>query len=238
MKEKNIIFIPIVDVLEEYMPKPAQKVLPEWYRKQERYQGGKRVPPQGEGEATKATIKACMPVFDAMSSGYIIFTQAYLYVWHEEKDGKYNKYFRWGANQPIGFHDSEQFDKNEQWAKFHSAFKFNNAFIIKTPKGYSCLITAPFNHPNPFKIIDGVVDTDNYFETINFPAVFIDETFEGHIPAGTPIAQIIPFKREKWVMQKGDANNYLKQISATRLYLLTVFFDRYKNKFWTPKEYK
>ena len=57
------------------------------------------------------------------------------------------------------------------------------------------------------------------------------------IPAGTPIAQIIPFKRENWKLEKGNKKDIQKMNNNTRL-LQSSFIDRYKNKFWQKKSYK
>ena len=48
-------------------------------------------------------------------------------------------------------------------------FKWMNLWKIETPAGYSCIFTQPFNRVSPFKIIDGIVDTDTFDEVINFP---------------------------------------------------------------------
>lgn len=237
MKKQIIEFIPTIDILEEYYPKPARNVLPEWYKEQKSYHTDEKVPPKNDSN-TAGTIKKCIPVFDVMNTGYIMFTVADLYVWHEkDSNNKYNKFFRWGAGQAIDSHDIRQFDSHPIWTKSSQVHKFINNFIIKTPKNYSCLFTAPFNHINPFKIIDGVVDTDNYFSTIHLPFVFTDEEFEGLIPAGTPIAQVIPFKREKWEMTTPNPEKYKKQIDYNILKLNSKFFDRYKSFYWDKKEY-
>ena len=47
-----------------------------------------------------------------------------------------------------------------------------------------------------FTIMDGIVDTDSYNALVNFPFFLNDWSYEGLIPAGTPMAQVIPFKRE------------------------------------------
>jgi hypothetical protein len=88
-----------------------------------------------------------------------------------------------------------------------------------------------------FTILPGVVDTDTYTATVNFPMVINDPNFEGLIPKGTPIAQVIPFKREGWQMEIGSEKELKEQNNVTQK-LLTQFFDRYKSTFWSRKEYK
>ncbi len=64
-----------------------------------------------------------------------------------------------------------------------------------------------------------------------------DPEFEGLIPKGTPIAQVIPFKRESWTMQFGRDKEIQEQSKITAN-LNTKFFDRYKTMFRKNKEYK
>jgi hypothetical protein len=90
---------------------------------------------------------------------------------------------------------------------------------------------------SPFTILDGIVDTDSYNAPVNFPFVLNDWGFEGLIPAGTPMAQVIPFKRESWQMEIGSQEEFEAQ-QKTTIHLRTSFFDSYKNKFRSPKEYK
>jgi len=88
-----------------------------------------------------------------------------------------------------------------------------------------------------FTILPGIVDTDTYSAPVNFPMVINDPNFEGLISQGTPIAQVIPFKREDWQMEIGSEKELIEQNSVTQK-LQTKFFDRYKQMFWSRKEYK
>ena len=49
----------------------------------------------------------------------------------------------------------------------------------------------------PIKTITGIIDTDSLKTFANSPFV-IKEGFEGIIEKGTPMFQIIPFKRDSW----------------------------------------
>jgi hypothetical protein len=79
------------------------------------------------------------------------------------------------------------------------------------------------------------VDTDTYNGGINFPFVLNDPTFEGLIPAGTPMVQVIPFKRDSW---KSTIDLSTDSIMKSERLLATKFYDRYKKLFWSKKEYK
>ena len=217
-----------VDDLEQ--PQPASKFIPEWYSKMESYIGGEKKP---RGNASSpATIKRCMPVFDAMIAGYIIVSPADVYV--SIKDGQ--QFFEWASFGLIEFHPIEQAPEHPA-RKPHAYSKWINHWAIKTPKGYSTLFVQPFHREAIFTILPGVVDTDQYFAPVNFPMVINDPEFEGLIPKGTPIAQVIPFKRDSWKMTFGG-DKELKNQAKISIKLQTVFFDRYKSMFRAHKEYK
>jgi hypothetical protein len=57
------------------------------------------------------------------------------------------------------------------------------------------------------------------------------------IPAGTPIVQIIPIKRDEWRSSLGSEKD-LKDLVESDTFIRTKFFDRYKTMFWDRKSYK
>ena len=85
-------------VPEEFNPKPATASVPEWYKELPSYMGGEKKP-TGDG-ATTGTIKRCMPVFDALISGYVLYT--YTDVWVSQKDGQ--PWYEWPSFGPIQWH--------------------------------------------------------------------------------------------------------------------------------------
>lgn len=232
MKYKDILFTDTKGIPGEYAPVPASKFIPEWYQKTQSYINGKKKPYGNGSGGTPATIKKCIPVFDAITSGYIIVTYSDIYV--SQKDGA--PFYEWSSNSAIEFHPVEQAPLHPDGNGL-SYPKFVNGWAIKTPNRYSVLITQPFHRDAPFKILDGIVDTDKYITPIHFPFVLKDSKWEGLIPAGTPIAQIIPFKRDSWKMSIGgdeDRKDHVKTIVLN----LSIFFDRYKTFWWSRKEYK
>ena len=88
----------------------------------------------------------------------------------------------------------------------------------------------------PFQILPGIVDTDQYFSPTNFPFTLNDVKFEGLIPAGTPMAQVIPINREAWQVKVGDKEELEEQTAITQQ-LRSSFFDSYKRKFRQEKDY-
>jgi len=216
-------------------PKPASKFIPEWYKNTKSYINDEKKP-VGDG-TTAATIKRCMPVLDAITGGYIITLPADVYVSLRDNDkGEKEQFFEWSSLGLISFHPIVQAPEHPS-VKPYAYPKFNNPWAIKTPKGYSTLFVQPFHRESVFTILPGIVDTDIYTAPVNFPFVVNDPNFEGLIKQGTPMAQVIPIKRDEWVMGIGDSEYLIEQNKITQK-LQTRFFDRYKNMFWDKKEYR
>ena len=227
---KNITFTNVLG-LDFFPPKPAVKEVPEWYINTPEYttdQGKKIV----EADQSAHTVKKCIPVFDAITSGYILYTQVDVQV--SQRDGL--PYYNWPDQNAIEFHPIRQ-------APLHPVRneapypKWNNPYAITTSPGYSTLFTQPMHRESIFTILPGIVDTDKYKAPVNFPFVLNDIKWEGIIPAGTPMAQVIPFKRESWKHEIGSDKERIEQEKILRK-LKTLFFNSYKRQFWSRKEYR
>jgi hypothetical protein len=223
-KSKEIIFTEVISVAHEYAPKPATRFVPEWYKKIEsRF-------PESKNPESLPTIKKCMPVFDSITAGYIIVSPCDVYV--SFKDGE--PHYQTAIPGIIDYHPRKQGYLHPSANEFPFP-KWLNPWAIKTPKGYSCMFKPPAHNPNEwFEILEGIVDTDAYFAAVQFPFVLKNPTAEFMIPAGTPIAQVIPFKREEW---KSSLNNDTTSTFNINRYLGSQFFDRYKRLFWSKKSY-
>jgi hypothetical protein len=173
--------------------KKAIDVMPEWY---------KNLPGTAvlrENDKRKdLTAKRCIPILDAFNSGYVLVTtEDYIF---GKNDNQYTfTGSRNVATKAIGMHPWTQLGDITLSPEFiEYAFKWGNPYLIKTPPGYSCMFTHPLNYFDlPFHSMSGVVDTDNYIMPVLFPFM-MKNNFEGLIPKGTPVIQIIPFKREDW----------------------------------------
>jgi hypothetical protein len=106
---------------------------------------------------------------------------------------------------------------------------------MKTPKGYSTFFVHPVNRLDlPFHSFSGLVDTDKFPVEVNFPFL-IKKDFVGIIPAGTPIAQAIPVKRESWTSEIDPSSSY--ELPAFVHTMHNPPFNFYKKHFWTRKKY-
>jgi hypothetical protein len=119
------------------LPKPASRLIPDWYKNTNSYTSGDKKP-DGAGNTT-ATIKKCMPVFDAMTAGYIIESPADIYV--SIKDG--GQWFEWSDFNLISFHPVIQAPLHPDKKLDYQYPKWNNPWSIKTPK---IILRCLFNH--------------------------------------------------------------------------------------------
>ena len=148
-------------------------------------------------------------------------------------------FYEWPSFGPIQFHPVEQLPVHPSKGEHKISYpKWINPWAIKTPPGYSVLFISPMHRESIFTILPGIVDTDQYSAPVNFPFVLNEaDRFEGLIPAGTPMAQVIPFKRDSWQMELGTLEDLNEQARVTSR-LRTKFFDSYKTQYRQPKEYK
>lgn len=228
----KIKFTNILDIPNEFAPQPASKYIPQWYKDLNSYRSHSKKP-NGNGQ-TDGTIKRCMPVFDAIEAGYILVSHADVFI--SQKNGQ--PYYEWPSGDPIEFHPISQAPNHPHNTGHKDTVpKWMNPWSIETPKGYSTLFVQPFHRESVFTILPGIVDTDTYSARVNFPFLLNNPTFEGLIPAGTPIAQVIPFKRDNWKMVFGNQEDIVKSHSTVKK-LRTRIFDSYKSQFRQVKEYK
>jgi hypothetical protein len=227
------------------MPKPAKSYIPDWYKESPpffNYDSNLYSNKLSFGEAgiPSSTFKKCMPFFDTLSFGYIQETWCDIFI--ERKNGKLFYHYSLAVeknNDPIiSTRDIVSIGQIPVPAGFDSStfFHWSRVWNPILPKGYSSLITHPLNRDDlPFRCLSGIIDSDKYFlgGKVGF---FIKEDFTGLIPKGTPMYQIIPFKRDSWETKKVNLkNNILNKIEQQTYNLKSVFLDGYKKQHWNKK---
>jgi len=229
MKKNIIKFASELDFID--VPKPAYKYFPEWFKKSNLYVV------EGESKSdSQKTFKHCMPFMDSLTSGYINELWADIQV--IQKNGKPVMYWKENGvsvisdktpgtyglmTPPIGY-SAEMF-----------GFMYSN--YLKTPPGYSVLITQPFNRTDlPFYALTGIVDADTHPLYPGSYPIFIKEGFSGVIPKGTPILQILPFKRESW--KSREDKDLLIEGRLTRKIARLFLEFWYKKNAWVKKSYE
>ncbi|MDX2259121.1 MAG: DUF6065 family protein [Hyphomicrobiaceae bacterium] len=170
-------------------PVPAKTELPDWFR---------RIPAVTKSELSTSnnalTVKRCMPFLDAMTTGFILPLAATVRL--DIRDGGRTVDAGWEFDKVmVSNHTMHQVAGNPYEPR--PPCKFHNYWTIVTPPGWSCLFVPPLNRPDPVvEVLAGIVDTDTYRSLIHFP--FIATAADGlhTLEKGTPLVQVIPFKRQ------------------------------------------
>lgn len=211
-------------------PEPMKNFIPEWYRKAE------ATWTDDNGEVNMG-LKKCMPYLDTLISGYAITTPADFYV-AENEDGSLK--ISWDGPESLGSFIMERpavlGATMPRPAGHHpNHLVWSGVWGMKTPKGYSLLLTHPLNRFDlPFTTTSGIVDSDEFFGNGNIP-FFMKAGFTGVIPKGTPIAQLIPIKRAKWKMIQNDQG--LLRGHGIQSHLVRQPDTLYKRIMWHKKEF-
>jgi len=224
-------------------PAPACTAMPSWFTSIPRYCGEENSPRliQSSGESNM-TARHCLPLNDSFTTGYVFKLRSDV----QFDRGRYGlqvgiPHQIAGIRPPVTMRDAEH-DKaiKTPWKNIEGydplELGWVTSWAIRTPKGWSCLLIHPINRVDlPFYTIGGIVDTDRWGEPGNQPFL-LKKGFEGVISEGTPIIQIIPFKRDKWssrilkdLVDEGDINT---------MKLKRHIGGYYKNNAWSRKSFR
>jgi hypothetical protein len=241
MGKKTITFIPHISFTPEVVhppklpkPTPASLHVPEWYAKSERWTNVDSPVIQNYG--ANQGLKLCVPFLDGMISGYMVETWTDIQVTPlNETSSRFN----WLAKPDPIIERSPSLGERIPVPAGHISnhFAWVGQFGIKVPTGYSVLLTHPLNrHDLPFTTLSGIIDSDGSHAPGNIP-FFLKANWEGIIPAGTPIAQILPFKRDNWVSELGD-EKIQKEVIQQSFDTRRILNGFYKKNFWHRKSYE
>lgn len=237
---KEINWRPINEsAIYEPVPEPASQHVPQWF---------KDIPPEdpvmknglqglGTGSRNRATVKRCTPFIDALTFGYM-----FSFPWDIEvvkKNGQ--TYCLWSVTYTSRqLMDLDQPQRSAGMPTppgyISTPWRVSLPSTIQTPKGYSTLLTHPFNRYDlPFLTLSAVVDTDKSHRGM-VANILLREDFEGIIERGTPVMQAIPFKREDW---KANSLPFDTAFAQKHEYEVQSIVSRsYQRQFWTKKSFK
>lgn len=225
----------------DIQPKPisASSMIPQWWKNEAPYHIDDKNPTGGkfrmlDGIASNATFKKCTPMLDGLTSGYIITLWSDIFV--EWINGV--PQVSWRTNNPVfSAHgpSSDRVPPPPGYSNF--VFKYHNTWMPITPNGYSVLVTSPFGYQDtPFKCIPAVVDSDvSRLDVV--PPMWLKDGFEGVIEKGTPLIQIIPFKRDDWKSETEYFEGNDWQNSMEKNFRSTLV-NHYVKKVWSKKTYR
>jgi hypothetical protein len=197
--------------------------LPKWY---------KEVKPFKDDVETfsNKTMKLCMPFLDSLTAGYAMVLAGDVVV--DLSGGLPN--FTSGTENLVDMRGLDHAMPPAPPGYIGLSLAWNTKVTLQLPKGYSALITHPLNRFDlPFITSSGIVD-DYEMSTGNVP-FFIKHGFEGVIEKGTPIAQIIPFKREDWTHEVEEG--LAKRAQDNGMRSQSMVSGWYKKNIWKRKTF-
>jgi hypothetical protein len=229
---KFITFSSRNNELELGKPLPAKGFIPGWYKKAE-----STFIDHQNGLESDSGLKRCVPYLDAMTAGYMLVTPFDLFV-SKNEDGSSN--LRWNGPEDLGSSfDIRPIEQGHTIPRMEGyetrLISFSSSWGWRLPRGWSALVTPPLNRTDlPFFSTSGLMDSDKFWANGSIP-MFLKSDFVGTIPAGTPLAQILPIKRAKWtaLYNKHTAKEFPLQGSEAR-----TPDKNYKKKYWIRKDYR
>jgi hypothetical protein len=232
---KVIRFLPHNEIVPAYQepPVPAVEKIPEWYKKLSRYVNNTDKPIKAHG---MKDLKTCHPFRDSFLTGYLLLTAVDIEI-RVSADNDVNVF--WNPDlivNPVEKRGSVLDIKNQGhgMAIPHGCrpemFAWKGTYGWETDLAYSVIVTHPMNRYDlPFVTTTAVMEPHGMASSGGNIPFFIADGFEGIIPKGTPIAQIIPFKREDW---KSEVVDFVKAGSQRdKIYLRDSYLENFYGRF-------
>jgi hypothetical protein len=221
-----------VDDIKEFNPFIAVKSLvPEWY---------KNTPPLMRGARKnvlplKHSLKGCTPFLDAITYGYSLVTLVDIGV-EQRLNGPYLSWLDipdMSMKVAISRDPGALPDELIPDGFSNIEFVWWTNVALRVPKGYGMLFTHPLNREDlPFRTLSGFVEGGFPMQQGKLP-FFVRNNFEGIIPKGTPFAQILPFKVDKWNSKL--STTLLEESNINQKIGHAYSQPMYKPKFWRKK---
>jgi hypothetical protein len=210
----------------------AKKNIPDWYKKKPKWKNNEMFT---VGEGFNVTVKHCMPFLDSLTTGYLVTLPYDLFV-TKNKDNKPEISWKIESKYAPSWRESPSDSNLVPFNHFNIEFTWKLGCSFVVPKKYSMLLTHPLNRYDlPFTTLSGIIDggyTTLYNGNVPF---YIKKDFEGIIPQGTPIVQVIPFYNQSWSSKK--ENGLLKESDVNTKKATSLIYGWYQKNFWTRKKY-
>ena len=235
----TISFLPANNILLGTAPEPEPTTLnvPNWWKEQTALADNNQALING---SYKFTVKKCQAIFDALATGYVL--KAPIDIFIDSKGEKHDVQVPtdWKNVLPlvISGHPREQVSMMpiNKSIFMPDILRVHPLWVVKTPPGYSTLFLPPMHGEDlPIQAVPAVVDTDT-FTSDGHLSFLVKRGFNGIIKQGTPIVQILPFKREDWDHEICDYDAL--EIERQRKKVRSTFANGYRTKFWSKKVYK
>ena len=236
-KKQKVKFIPKnadVEVMVAH-PRPSKLYIPTWFKNMPKEL------PTVDNKGMDKTAKKCLPFIDSLTSGYTQELTCDVKIVYKGKDEQGNDLldYQWAGDQRPFSTRIEDTNSRRVFPEFNGyynvEFHWNSFWEPQTPAGYSTVYSHPANRLDlPFTTLTGIIDTDKW--SITGPVPFLlRRGFEGLIPAGTPIYQMMFIKRESWESKPEEFN---EKFQKKHTYAIRqIFGEGYKKKYWSKKDF-
>jgi hypothetical protein len=203
MSRSKIEFFTDHEELLEFPPIPARKALPEWFKQMspsiELPPGTSRFP-FGISKALKlsnvnATIRRCPGIISYFSEGYLVP------LWSDFLVQIRGKTVYCAGSNELG--KASPHSKEMQYNTMplpddylEDSVKFLNPWKVRTPPGWSVLVSQPFYHfEQRFTALTGVIDSDVYHH-LHVNTFFRKGDRDHQLKMGMPFLHVMPFERK------------------------------------------
>lgn len=201
-RQSKIEFFTDNEDLLDFPPIPARKALPDWFRDLAPaidLPPGKSKFPFGLSKALRlsnvnATVRRCPGIISYLSEGYLIPLWADFLV-----QIRGQTVYCVGSNELA--HASPH-SKEMQYSTMplpdtylQDSVKFTNPWKVRTPPGWSVMLSQPFYHfESRYTVVPGVVDSDVYHH-IHVNTFFRKGDTDHQLKMGMPFVHVMPFQR-------------------------------------------
>jgi hypothetical protein len=183
-------------------PIPAQKNLPGWFERLNMFD----LDENGKKYQNKTTAKACAPLLEGMTTGWILRTPVDLYF--ETHNGQLGVDVPDNSFDfdPVFIHDEYVWGGNKNLpGDFSGMIQFGTPWIISVPNGYSIwqlplLNRWEYEAQKYFYPFSGIRDVDARFNYIN-QTCFLKpgDSMNYRMKSGTPISQFVIIDRNSFI---------------------------------------
>lgn len=240
---KTIEFYPTNEEISQYAepPRPMRDYRPQWIADMPRRLNNEKKFRFTNFASTNLTMRGCLPMMDAFDAGYALTLPCDVLFERTEDGGlKYqHRPLRDGLYAPIGVRDPISAPMSP-WSEKHFGYEqlalnFTPWWSVRLPMGWSALFIHPLNRTDlPFYMLGGILDADGWGQAGNHPFI-LKENWEGVLEKGTPMVQVIPFKRAAWTKRvSGNWKQYWSLIYQRN----SVLEGFYKKNVWVRKSFR
>lgn len=169
-------------------PQPPVSALPTWYKMLEGF--------LNSDDPTSSTVKMCRPFADALKLGFLIPVPEDIELTKQD-----HGHITTSA-ESVDVYGPSQYESEQNSRYLMPEVKIKNPWQIRTPPGYSVLITKPLNREAMvpgFKPNALYVPSDSYEGPINIPVSLTEDHVS--LSKGDPLVQVIPLKRERMLTE-------------------------------------